>query len=169
MVLSPKLKIFHPLVTESRFTPLTAQQASKLRDELLGQGIRTVFRKSRPRKTVSTRIILMELEFKLLLYFLLGHQICSCHHLCHLSKWKVHSSSCSSPRPSSPSYVPSFSPPHIQSTANSVNYTLQICIIGLCPPLHPVSILSCFDSCHTILIHLSASALAVLGSTESPF
>jgi len=69
MVLSPKLKIFHPLVTESRFTPLTAQQASKLRDELLGQGIRTVFRKSRPRKTVSTRIILMELEFKLLLYW----------------------------------------------------------------------------------------------------
>ena len=45
MALSPKLKIFHPLITESRFTPLTQQQANKLRDKLLGQGLRTVFTK----------------------------------------------------------------------------------------------------------------------------
>ena len=45
MALSPKLKIFHPLITESRFTPLTEQQANKLRDKLLGQGLRTVFTK----------------------------------------------------------------------------------------------------------------------------
>ena len=45
-------------------------------------------------------------KMKLLISLLLGHQICSCHHLCHLSKWKIHSSSCSSPRSSSPSMSP---------------------------------------------------------------
>lgn len=69
------------------------------------------------------------IRIKLPTSLLLGHQICSCLHLCHLSKWKIHSPSCSSPRSSSPSYVPSTSPSHIQSTADSVSYTLKICII----------------------------------------
>ena len=39
------LKIFYPFVTESKLIPLTTQQADKLRDEVLGQGMGTVFRK----------------------------------------------------------------------------------------------------------------------------
>ena len=49
----------------------TAQQANKLRDELLGQGIATLFRKPADREDgglVSQRTVFSELEFRFLLY-----------------------------------------------------------------------------------------------------
>ena len=57
-------------VTESKLILLAAQQANKLRDELLGQGIVTWFRKPADQEEgglVSQKIILPELEFMLFL------------------------------------------------------------------------------------------------------
>ena len=56
------------VVTESRLALLTTQQANKLRDKLLGQGVATLFRKPADHGLVSQRTILPELEFRLLLY-----------------------------------------------------------------------------------------------------
>ena len=50
---------------------LTAQQANKLRDEVLGQGIVTLFGKPADQedgRLVSQSTILPELEFRLLIY-----------------------------------------------------------------------------------------------------
>ena len=59
------------IVTESKLVLLTTQQADKLRDELLGQGIVTLLRKPADREAgglLSQRTILPKSEFKLLLY-----------------------------------------------------------------------------------------------------
>ena len=57
-------------VTESKFILLTAQQANKSRDELVEQGLVTLFGKPADKDggLVSQRTILLELEFRLLLY-----------------------------------------------------------------------------------------------------
>ena len=58
-------------VTESRLVLFAARQASKSRDEVLGQGIEALFRKPADRedgRLVSQRTILPELEFRFLLY-----------------------------------------------------------------------------------------------------
>ena len=59
------------IVTESKFILLIKCQASKLKDEMLGQGIVTLFGKPADREDsglVSQRTILPELEFRLLYY-----------------------------------------------------------------------------------------------------
>ena len=59
------------LAAKSKLILLTARQANKLRDELWGQGIATLFRKPADRENgglMSQRTILSELEFRLLLY-----------------------------------------------------------------------------------------------------
>ena len=59
------------LVAESKLRPLAESQANKLRNELLGQGIATLFRKPADGEDgglVSQRTIFPELEFRLLLH-----------------------------------------------------------------------------------------------------
>ena len=59
------------VVSESKLTLLTTQQANKSRDELLAQGIATLFGKPAHGEDgglVFQRTILPELEFRLLLY-----------------------------------------------------------------------------------------------------
>ena len=59
------------IVTESKLALLAAQQANKSRDEVLGQGILILFGKPTDREDgelVPQRTILLELEFRLLLY-----------------------------------------------------------------------------------------------------
>ena len=59
------------IFTEFKFVLLSTPQANKTTDELLGQGIETLFRKSADQEDgglMSQRAILPELECKLLLY-----------------------------------------------------------------------------------------------------
>ena len=58
-------------VTKSKLIRLATKQANKLRDNLLGQGIVTLFGKPGEREDgelVSQKTILPKLEFRLLLY-----------------------------------------------------------------------------------------------------
>ena len=61
----------HRIVTESKLVLLAARRANKLRDELLGQGIETLFGKPADREDgglMSQRTVLPEQEFMLLSY-----------------------------------------------------------------------------------------------------
>lgn len=58
-------------VTESKLLLLATRQANKLRDKVLGQGIRTLFAKPADREDsglLSQRTVFPELQLRLLLY-----------------------------------------------------------------------------------------------------